>query len=241
MVKKLIPSFLCFLLLAAPRYDASAQTTPSAASVLQPDTTVLGSLPDSFTFKKKITYLKDASPADDPPNRTEGQKATMALYKKLMKGHLGKLVELDSTQTAKVRKDILHMSDGMVQENWRYDAIRFHTESLYPDYVGISPAQQGNRVIADAPDFEELSWINEKTFTRTEAKNGVEYDVHCLADKTAWLDQNTHLPIAFESAEMKVAYSYGPPPAAPLQLPPKMQKRLTEIQHAWSGAPDPQP
>jgi hypothetical protein len=218
-------SSLSVLLLLSLAGNFSHAQTPTP-----PPDPQIAALPANVVYRKSYTY---------PPNAPDENLGAEEKALRQFKASFPKTEQLEVTKTGQIRREIEHMTDGSDLERWKSGEFSFFTSTSLPGQIlvsapGMTPTD--NPIdIGNKSDFAELAWINRNSFRGEETRQGSTYYVYREGGRLAWIASSTKLPVYFESPELKISYTYEPPPAAPLKLPEKLLKKLEDVKKAWTG------
>ncbi|GAT32563.1 hypothetical protein TSACC_2962 [Terrimicrobium sacchariphilum] len=218
MVRPLLIVTLCVAAAILSLHGEDAATTPAPR---------IPRLPGSFALEKRFTYKA----ADHSKESQEVQAAAefLAMFPRPQ--------TVDLEQTGAIRREKVRMTDGSRWEKWRAGQMRFSINEAAPDHVAVYAPGMDLYQAENQGDFEELGWIKEAASAGEAVVGKQKCLVFRLGENVAWLDADTGLPVVFESPTVKVTYTYKEPPAKALELPPRFQKRMEEVQNAWAGRP----
>jgi hypothetical protein len=222
------PFLLSFFILGALPLLAQDARTPTAPFI--------GGLPDMIAYKKTYTYRNAPPPVPATPLTAEQIKAQQFLAG--MRAPDPSVIEV--VKTGATRKETWQYVNGSTEERWREGSFRFKTSSANPSYVDIfNPDMSSDPRVAaatmDPDDFGELNWVALNFFVREEEKQNVKCFVYQQDGKTAWISEETRLPVAFDSPQMQISYTYSNPPDEPLHLPQQLRDSLTKLEAGWHG------
>ena len=123
------------------------------------------------------------------------------------------------------------------------------TGSLYFD-EGVAGGGQGSDL---TPVFPEAKWVSLKNFSHWEKIEGRLCRVHTTnlpptkdglglvnplvlaGETTAWIADDTRLPVKVKTESDTINFTYGPGPTSPLVLPPGYANLLQGLRHGASG------
>lgn len=183
-------------------------------------------LPGSVSFIKSFAY----------PNEEKPKKKSL----KQFHSQFPQLVRLEVVRTGQTQKEVESYTDGTVTEKWKSGQITLFASSSMPDQIMATSSGMEAHEEATPGDpvqdiFPELAWVNSGSFKKEQLRQGVKCLLYKADDQTAWLSQETRLPVFFQNSKMQVSYLFQTPPDEPLQLPEKFEKKLEAVKRAWSG------
>lgn len=187
---------------------------------VQPMPPYIAPIPEKICINKTFVYTTPAGPSTSHSSSIQGDIP----------------LEINIMQTGDTRKEIWHCVNGTVIEKWRYQHYRFFTNPSNPASVGVHlerglPEEQEQ----DLASLDEVSWVAMAFFHGEQQIQGRKCFVYKRGNETAWIDETSRLPIAYESARVRIAYMYPPAPAQALQLPQALMAKVKAITNAWSG------
>jgi ribosomal protein L19 len=172
-------------------------------------------LADSVSLTKNYVYKTKP----DETQLTEAQKKIRQFLDKFPK-----LDHIEIVQTGNLRRDKQYFLNGNTIEIWRTGDKRLLIDSTNPSYVAVNTAGENYQ---DEPDFPELDWIASDCLKGTQDLNGISCQIYQSGGQTAWINQSTLLPVALETNDLQITYTFKNP-SSPLQLPAELKKKLEQ-------------
>ena len=213
---------LCSLfILAITAAGISSSRAQNLADIPPPKPPLVAKVPDSanWTITPKSTAATSApKPTPQGASRFAG----------------GRIVEVRSTKSGKLRRDVIVYSDGITTTHWLVDQLLLWTtpqgQVSASDLSAAEPMDPENPEPAAAGGFPGTRWLQISYYDKVIAveKHPCYHYVH--GDSEAWIDAETNLPVAYKSKNIVYSYKFGDPPAEPLILPPEFQKIYDKVQ-----------
>ena len=149
------------------------------------------------------------------------------------KHHDWRYVEVHSTKAGKLKRDLLTSRDGIKSEKWFVDSILLWTtpdgKVSVSDTSGAPPSMPEDPNPSVPHGFPGVAWISLENFVG-EVIYQKQVCYHYVAEGTeAWIDVESKLPVAYQSAGTLYQFKFNPPPTEPLTMPPAYQKALDTV------------
>lgn len=145
-----------------------------------------------------------------------------------------------------VRRNILHLMNDTVVENWRFDRIGLRViDRGRPDAVYVVPDADPMLAIRAGVAFDEslFKWVSEENFVGHVKYSGKPC-LHFRAEITvpfteknaniapvvesqeAWIEEKTGLPVAFKSGVTSMQFRFLDEGVVDLKMPPSIERAL---------------
>ncbi|HSI86161.1 MAG: hypothetical protein ACAI35_10395 [Candidatus Methylacidiphilales bacterium] len=209
LVLRLTLTLALFWALAAamPGWNTAHAQTQAEADRLRPTP------PERMHFK--ITATTTAGPAEAAPSGPP------------------RLLEIEVQKTPAVARMTQRWSNGKVSESWIADGYLLTTYPALPDIYVTSLSLRAVGSDDGISDFHSMypgfGWVEPRFFTAVVTLNGrkCNHFANKEADREAWVDAETRLPVAYTKGKTKFSYEFLP---APQQDPTMPAAFRTELQ-----------
>jgi hypothetical protein len=225
---------LCFLVLLPLGMAAVGQTPSDAIPQPKPPFALFPAPKGAFTIVLEPGETKNAAASPLPKSPSK----------------LKVMTKIEVTEDEALRRDLITWDGGVQTETWFVGAIVM-MKSPNGDWINLLNADPTSVPRRDASDY--FSWLElgnyvgvvsyrDKSCYQFLVKGPKppqgETDIIEKADKIAWIDVKTKLPVAVQIAGQLYTYTFSNPPTAPLQLPEKFKVMAERYQIPVPSNPD---
>ena len=148
----------------------------------------------------------------------------------------GRMTEVHSTKVGNIKRDRISYTGKPPEEHWFANTLSLQTDAkgeVSVQDLGSMPASDnGDPNPSVAVGYPGVKWLAANCYDKVVTLEKHQY-YHFVREKLeAWIDVETHLPLAYRTDNMVFRFKFNAPPDAPLVMPPEYQKAYEFCQGA---------